>query len=180
MKHKAERVSRYRFTSQHKLFLDANIWLYLYGPKKYNNYWVEIYSDVFNRILEAESEVYIDVLVVSEFINRFARQEWELSELYPYSFKTFRNSLEFETIAQGIAAAIKQIMQHCLQIESGFRSLKIDNLLNDYAKGKFDFNDQVITELCKNNELTLVTHDGDFDPGNLHILTENNYLLHKR
>ena len=178
--HKAERISRYHFTSQHKLFLDANIWLYLYGPKEHSSYWVEVYSEAFNRILKAESDVYIDVLIVSEFINRFARDEWELSKLYPESFKIFRNSLEFEAIAQGIAAAVKRIMRYCIQIESGFRSLKIENLLDDFANGKYDFNDQVITEFCKNNGLTLVTHDGDFDPGKLHILTENNYILNKR
>lgn len=180
MNHKAERVSRYRFTSQHKLFIDANIWLYLYGPKEPGSYWVEIYSDAFDRILEAGSKVYIDVLVVSEFINRFARQEWELDESGTDSFKVFRNSPTFKPIAQAIAAAIKKIMSYCSQIESGFEVLEIDDLLSDYAKGNSDFNDQIVTELCKNNSFILLTHDGDFDPGNLHILTENNYLLYKR
>lgn len=180
MKDRAERVSRYRFTSQDKLFLDTNIWLYLYASYGPDNYWVEIYSDVFNRILNAKSQIYIDVLVVSEFINRFARQEWELDESETDSFKTFRKSLSFKPVAQAIAAIVKKIMSDCLQIESGFERLEIDGLLNDYVKGHSDFNDQVITELCKNNGLTLVTHDGDFDPVNLHILTENNFLLQKR
>ena len=177
MNHKAERVSRYGFTSQDNLFLDANIWLYLYGPQPPTSYWVKVYSEVFDRILEAESNVYIDVLVVSEFLNRWARQECELAGYTHDQFKTFRGSLEFKSVAQGITAAIKQIMSYCSQIESGFETLQIDVLLKDLAKGNSDFNDQVITELCRNKSFSLVTHDGDFDHVNIHILTENNHLL---
>ena len=73
MAHKTVEVRHYNFTSQDKLFLDANIWLYLYGPQKPGNRWVRIYSTVFNRILNVKSRIYIDVLVVSEFINSYAR-----------------------------------------------------------------------------------------------------------
>ena len=177
MTYKAERVSRYRFTSQHKLFLDANIWLYLYGPKKPRNRSVRIYSNAYNRILNAGSQIYIDVLVVSEFINRCARQECELAGYTPKQFKVFRHSSDFKSVAPGIAAAVKKITNCCLRTESTFSTLKIDNLLNDYAKGNSDFNDQVITELCKNNGLTLVTHDGDFKTQEIPILTANRSLL---
>ena len=75
MNHKAIAVKQHNFTLKDKLFLDANIWLYLYCPQGSREYWVNIYSDVFDRILDAESQIYIDVLVVSEFINRFTKQE---------------------------------------------------------------------------------------------------------
>ena len=184
MNHKVITVRRHNFTSKDKLFLDANIWLYLYCPQGSRDYWVKIYSNVFDRILKAKSQIYIDVLIVSEFINRFARQEWELAkeEWIPTgsplnSFKNFRDSLHFKPIAQGIAAAVKQIMQNCSQIERGFEILRIDDLLNDYAKGNSDFNDQVITELCKSNGLTLITNDGDFKTQEIPILTANPSLL---
>ena len=32
MRYKAGEIRHYNFTAQDKLFLDANIWLYLYGP----------------------------------------------------------------------------------------------------------------------------------------------------
>ena len=34
MRYKASEIRHYNFTAQDKLFLDANIWLYLYGPPK--------------------------------------------------------------------------------------------------------------------------------------------------
>ena len=80
MNHKATQVEQHNFTLTDKLFLDANIWLYLYCPQGSRTYWVKTYSNVFDRILDAESQIYIDVLVVSEFINTFARQEWKLAK----------------------------------------------------------------------------------------------------
>ena len=176
MKHKVVEVRNYNFTPQHKLFFDANIWLYLYAPQDPADPSVLIYSNVFNRVLKAQSQIYIDVLVVSEFINTCARGKWRL--IAPRrSFKVFRNSRDFKPIARNIAADVKQIMKHCSQIESNFETLKIDDLLNDYAKGNSDFNDQVITEICKSNNLTLITNDSDFKTQDIPILTANSNLL---
>ena len=55
MTYKASDVRYYNFTSQDKLFLDANIWLYLFGQPKRRSYWRSIYASVFNRILRAKS-----------------------------------------------------------------------------------------------------------------------------
>ena len=198
MNYKAIAVNQYNFNSKDRLFLDANIWLYLYCPQGSREYWVRTYSNVFDRILDAESLIYIDVLVVSEFVNTFARQEFdlakqalelakqegtlteqelELAKSHLCSFKSFRNSPDFELIAQGITAAVKQIMKHCSQVESCFTTLNMDDLLTNYDTGNFDFNDQVITEICKSNEFTLITNDGDFKTQEISILTANQFLL---
>ena len=176
-KHKARAVNRHNFTSSDKLFLDANIWFYLFGPHKPGDPAVHTYSNVFNSILNAQSQIYIDVLVVSEFINAYARRKWRLIAPHLNSFKVFRNTLSFKPIAQDIAAEVKQIMKHCSRMESNFATLRIDDLLNDYAIGNFDFNDQVITEICKSNGFTLITNDGDFKTQEIPILTANQSLL---
>ena len=177
MKHKAVEVRRYNFTSEDKLFLDANIWLYVYAPQKPGGHWMTIYSTVVNRILKAKSQIYIDVLVVSEFINKYARMEWDLVKSDFDEFKKFRNSPRFKPVAQGIATATKRVLQYCSRVESGFSTLAINNLITDYATGNFDFNDQVITELCISNGLTLITNDSDFKGQGITILTANKRLL---
>lgn len=177
MKYKTGEVLRYNFTSQDKLFLDANIWLYLFGPREPRNHWNQIYSRAFNRILNANSQIYIDGLVVSEFINAYARTKWRAVASHVRSFKDFRSSAGFKPIAGDIAAAVEQIMRHCVGIESGFTTLPMNALLSDYATGDFDFNDQVITEICKNNGFTLITNDGDFRTQEIPILTANQSLL---
>lgn len=93
------------------------------------------------------------------------------------SFKQFRNSPSFNSVAQDIASGVNRMLNHSSQIESGFAALNTSDLLNDFAAGAVDFNDQVIAALCKKKGLTLVTHDGDFtDPG-LSVLTANRNLL---
>ena len=173
---KAVSVGKYRFKSQDKLFLDTNIWFYLYAPQKPNNPWVDVYSKAFGRILAAKSCIYIDILVVCEFINTYARLKWH-TNASQMQFKTFRNSNAFKPIAQEIANNTKRILSHCSQIENDFKTVKIDDLLNDYATGDFDFNDQMITDLCKRKGLKLITNDGDFKGQGIPILTANNRLL---
>ena len=177
MTYKASDVRYYNFTPQDKLFLDANIWLYLYGPPKRRSYWRSIYASVFNRILRAKSRIYIDVLVVSEFINAYARLKWRDVSSYPNTFKTFRSSSYFKPVAEDIAADVELVLSSCSKIESSFIALPMNALLPDYATGNLDFNDQVITEICKNNGFTLITNDGDFKTQEIAILTANSNLL---
>ena len=70
-----------------------------------------------------------------------------------------------------------KITNCCTLLDSGFSDLQIDGMFADYAKGKFDFNDQIIAELCSKKKLTLVTHDGDFKNYHVPLLTANRRLL---
>ena len=174
---KAFSLNNYVFGSEDQLFLDANIWLFLFGPQQspVRNR-VKTYSQAFKRILIAKSQIYIDVLIVSEFINSYSRIIWRNASP-TVSFKQFRNSRQFKPIAQNIAADVRNVLMHCSPMESGFSLLDMNDLLNDYAAGGVDFNDQVISELCRTKGLTLITNDGDFRGQGIHILTANRRLL---
>ena len=175
---KPRAVDEYDFTPHDRLFLDANIWLYLYGPENPQaSRWVNVYSMAFGRMLEAKSQIFVDVLVVSEFVNVCIRDKRRLFRRSLGNFKRFRKSRHFRPIVQGIAADVKRILKHCSPIESSFATLEIDDLLDEYARGNSDFNDQVITELCKTNGLTLITNDSDFRSQEIPILTANKSLL---
>jgi predicted nucleic acid-binding protein len=137
---------------------------------------VDIYSKAFNKILNAKSHIYIDALIVSEFINRYARMKGELI-LPGVSFKRFRQSPEFQAVASDIVADVKRVLQHCTQVECDFETLAMDDLLDEFKTGNFDFNDQVLTALCKRRNLKLVTDDGDFDTAEISVLTANRTLL---
>ncbi len=173
----AKEVSRYRFTPRDRLFLDANIWLYLHGPQQPQAPgYVKTYTNAFKRILSAQSRIFIDVIIVSEFINRYARLQQNLVTPSIANFKDFRNSPFFKLHAVGIADGVRRILKNSSRIESGFAKLSMNELLKDYAAGDSDFNDQVIVELCKREDLTLVTHDGDFKGSGIPILTANKNL----
>ena len=175
--YKSMEVRHHNFTFKDKLFLDANIWLYLFSPREPGDRWKQIYSEVFERILKANSRIYVDVLVISEFINAYARMKWRAVAPHIKSFKDFRNSTSFKPVAEDITAGVREIISHCSPIESGFVTLQMDGLLTDYAAGNSDFNDQVITEICKSNGFTLITNDSDFKTQDIPILTANPNLL---
>ncbi len=179
MTHRALEVSGYNFTSRDRLFLDANIWLYNFCPDTQPpkpSRKIEIYSKAFNDIQNVKSRIYIDVLVISEFINRYARLRWR-HEKPDMDFKDFRNGADFRDVAREIAVQSGRVLSFCSRVESGFEELRIDDLLHTYEAGESDFNDQVIAELCKREGLTLMTDDGDFQYPEISILTANRRLL---
>ena len=163
MTHDVSHVESYDFTSEDKLFLDTNIWLFIYGPQDPASTKMYTYSSAFHHILKAQSRIYIDALVISEFINAYARQQW--------------HSPHFKPVAQEIADNTKRVLNHCSRLESRFETLDVDGLMNEYAEGGADFNDQVIRELCNSRSLKLVTDDGDFSGQGISIITANRRLL---
>lgn len=169
-------VRDYDFQPEDELFLDANIWLFLYGSQNPGNARMDVYSSAFRRILEARSRIYVDVLIVSEFINAYARLQWRIRA--PDSrFKAFRNSPDFREVAREIADNVKRVLSHCSRIESRFDTLDAGDLMDEYAQGGADFNDQVIRNLCRSRNLKLITDDRDFNGQGISILTANRRLL---
>ncbi len=177
MANKVSSVNDYRFTSDDRLFLDTNIWMFVYGPQSPRNTRVETYSQVLSRILTAKCRIYIDVLIVSEFINTYSRLRWNILGKPQRNFKQFRKSEVFKSIAQDIAADVRRVLSHCERLDSGFDSLDINSLIAEYATGDADFNDQVIAVLCRRKGLKLVTDDGDFRGQDIPVVTANRHLL---
>ena len=175
--HKTEEITRYDFKSSDELLLDTNVWLFIYGPQKQGDSRVNVYSKALARILAAQSRIYINVLIVSEFINRYARLKWRVISPEITDFKRFRRSSGFKPIAQDIAADVKRVLQHCTRVASGFESLAIDTLIDEYALGDSDFNDQILVSLCKRTGLTLITDDSDFRGRGIPVVTANKQLL---
>ena len=174
---KAEAITSYTFTSTDELLLDTNVWLLVYGPQKPGDRRVAVYSGALARILAARSRIYIDVLIVSEFINTYARLQWKLSFSSFADFKQFRKSTHFQPIAQDIAADMKRVLQHCTRIANGFESLAIDAVLDIYMAGDSDFNDQILAAICQRAGLKLITDDADFKGWDIPVITANRRLL---
>lgn len=179
MKNDAQAIARYTFQASDELFLDTNIWYLLFGPTPpSSDRRTDIYSKALARMQAAHSQIFIDVLVLSEFINRYARFAYNLSSLKAsVDYKLFRQSSEFKPVAQDIADAVRRILRFCSRIESGFAALDINAMVDEYEQGKSDFNDQVVAELCKSRGLKLVTDDRDFKDHGLTIVTANRALL---
>ena len=173
-------VDQYNYSGKESLLFDANVWLFIFGPQySRTDARVKRYSLGLKNILTAKASVFIDVLILSEFINSWARFAYKIipADQKPQDFKVFRKSPLFQTVAQDIAATTRKIMGFCNRTDSGFGTLDMDSLLNDFETGKKDFNDQVLEDLCTRRGFNLVTDDSDFKAANLTLFTANSKLL---
>lgn len=178
MKNQVKSIKNYNFNDSDRLCLDTNVWIYVFCPQKPNDPLVEVYSQAFSSILETKGNIYINSLIISEFINTSARFQFNLQKSNGLQdFKVFRKSSAFKPIALNIASDLKRILDLSSRLESNFKDLDINTLINEYGEGSYDFNDQMITELCKHNGLTLVTNDSDFYNHDISIITANPQLL---
>src|SRR2546428_337525 len=131
----AQDITSYTFSDSDRLLLDANVWMFVHGPNKPGDYRVAVYSSALAKILIAKSTIHTDVLIVSEFINRYARLRHSIlrsSGGAPADFKQFRNSADFKLVAQGIADAVRRVLKNCTRIESDFDSVDIGFLIDEY------------------------------------------------
>lgn len=177
----AHDVTSYVFTDRDRLFVDANVWLFVHGPSKPGDRRVAAYSRALAKCVAARSAVQIDALVLSEFVNRYARIRHSVLQLTgaaaPRDFKQFRNGPRFRPVAEEIADAVRRILAVCNRMESGFSSVDILAMISRYALGGHDFNDQMIIDLCRRQGLVLVTDDRDFGGSGLTLVTANRKLL---
>ena len=184
MKAKATHIKGYHFSHTDRLLLDANIWLYIFGPPgNPKDRRTGVYSQALSDALRAGSQLHIDGLILSEFINRYARLEHNVrlpGGGVPADFKTFRNSPAFIPIAQSIAQDVRRILKTCIRIESGFAGVDIDQLLADFERGQVDFNDQALSALCQNSGYVLITHDADFSEQEITVLSANPRFFQKK
>jgi predicted nucleic acid-binding protein len=180
MPERARAIEGHTFTRSDKLLLDANVWLFIDSPRyRPTDRQAKIYSTALKRMLDARCTIFIDALILSEFVNVLAR--WEYNNLpvpqRPSDFKTFRNSSAFKATAKNIADSCWRILQIATRIESRFASCDPADLLHQYEAGRSDFNDLLLAHLCRDQALTLVTDDADFRGIGLPILTANSRLL---
>lgn len=174
-------IETYDFSASDALLFDANIWLYIYGVYKTKSAerLKRKYEKQFRRIRGLKVPIFLDVLVVSEFINAYARQFYNgLPEARkPPDFKTFRNSADFQPIARKIGQRSRTILSKTQRTNIAFETVEMGAIINSYVAANADFNDLMLAELCKANGFKLVTHDADFKGEDLTILTANSKLL---
>lgn len=180
-------IRTYLFKGDEKLFLDTNIWYYIYGPKPitpspedviYRN----LYSKAFKKIQENKCSIYTDALIISEFVNAFARNMWErhnknLPEKNKIKYKEYRKTPDFKHRVITIISETKKIFKDSTKCNSDFESMDFNLFFIEYEKGHLDLNDIIYGDLCEIKGFTLVTNDKDFKGHSIPILTANNKLL---
>lgn len=126
-----------------------------------------------------KSVICVDVFVLSEFINRLLRLDYDSyiktkkMDRVHFNFKKFRSIPEGIRAAQDVEMIVKdKILKHFNLVGKVFDKPDISsiNLANT------DFNDELIIKTCKEHQCVLVTNDADFSGSNIDILTANRKL----
>jgi len=174
----------YPFSEKDRVLLDANVWLSVYGPNAPGSERTRKYSQVLKAMQVAKTAVFLDVLVLSEFVNAYARTQHKILALSgaPISsdFKTFRESGDFAQIAKEIHENALKIGRLAQPLDHPLTKCDLVSVLTVFAQGRSDINDQLLAECCKVNNLLFLTHDADLGASGVTVLTTNHKLLPRR
>lgn len=157
-------------------FFDNNVWMFLFSPISNANQWQQrVYSGLLRQIQSARATIFINSLVVSEYVNRSLRlahslwaQRQAKSGVRFLDFKRdFRPTEDFENAKKEISVEMLDILSITERKPDDFNALNLDEILG--AKG-MDFNDAYYANFCKLNRLILVTDDRDLQHTPLDIV----------
>src|ERR1051325_4375359 len=96
---RAHRIDDWAFSSADRLFLDANVWIFLRDPAgDPSNSTVRIYLAAYERALAAESQLFTDMTVLCEVVNRILKLQHERDHRFGLAdaeWKRYRQSEEY-------------------------------------------------------------------------------------
>jgi predicted nucleic acid-binding protein len=179
-KNKAHQASSYRFQKDELILIDANVWLFLHPPAGGpGSGWAADYSAIYKRLLDAEAQPVTDALVLSEYLNRYFRLEFDggWRKYFKGDFKAFRKSSYFKGLAEDAIAEVRQITKKARVEDTPLKSLNLDDIFNETESGTLDFNDAILVESCRHHGWKLLTNDEDCAVGGIEVITALPALL---
>lgn len=158
-------INDYTPKKEDKFFLDTNIWMYLYcSIGNYRANIIDSYNSFYEKILEADSEIFTTSLQVSEFFNSYCRLEFNIAKQEDERIKEFkrdfRNSKLFQDTLEEINLILsRRILKTSKKLDDDFSKTNIDELIKQ--NDEFDFNDEYFLNLCEKNNIIVVSNDRD-------------------
>ena len=174
-------IASHQFSPADRILPDANFWLFVYVPQGGRRWQVQAYSRALSVMLNKRAKLFVDVTILSEFVNRSAHWKWSFlrdgNPSVPGDFRIFCKSEHFGTVAPDVASEVRSVLKNATRLDSRLGSIDIASLLRDFERGGSSFNDCLIAEACRLDGMTLVTDDADFKSFDIRILTANRKLL---
>ena len=159
------------------IFVDANILIYLFWPTGSQDY-EQKYASAYNLLLKQGNKLYINFLVVSEVVNvalRIEHKKYNDSNINKVDFKIYRDSQYGKEVLEDIYTIVKEdILNRSEIIDKALSKEEIEKFL---VVEDIDINDKAIVEVCKENNMILLTNDRDFRNTNINLLSCNNKLF---
>lgn len=156
-----------------KIFIDTNVLIFILYPAN-SSYKYSRYLGVISTLQQRQCQMYINSLVVSEFINRLLRDDfYKLKDQNPNIAKFKQDYRNTQNYIDTLQFAITELEKFCKMynvkhINDGFNDINIVSL---YTNGySFDFNDLIIAENVRSNGFKLLTDDRDFQSLNVALV----------
>ncbi len=176
------RANNFSQLSGKKVFFDANIWMYIFCEiADYKIKYIREYSAVFSKILKSGNSIFIDLAVISEFVNSYLRISFynynRKNNLNNQDYKKdYRKTDDFKEAWENVCNIVNnKILSKTKTINFEYDKTSIGELLIPTSL-ETDFNDNHILNLCKKNNMYLLTNDGDFKNTDINIITANSYF----
>lgn len=158
------------------VFFDANILIYLFWPTTNNtNSLANQYSSVLATLLRNGFKLFINPTVVSEAINRILRIEFENYKIQngndTIAFKAYRDSDEGRQAQSDAYAVLNNRILNLFSVKD--KCLSKNDIKSFLSVDCLDFNDKIILDVCKSNNLILLTHDKDYAGTDIDVISAN-------
>ena len=135
-----------------------------------------LYSNLFNDVLSAGATIFINSLVVSEYINANLRIEYDRWKRRPENIinneykKYFRPSKDYISSQVTACAEVREILKMAEKKPDDFNVFELSEI---YLNNKLDYNDAYYVWYCDKNRLIFVSDDKDVldTPIDVRILT---------
>lgn len=161
-----------------KVFFDANILIYLFWAT--GSSWEQTYANLYSRLNRQNNSYVIDFLVISEFINRAIKMEYQnyLNEngltSQEYKYKAYRDSQDGKEALNDIYTIVSsEILEAFEVVEKVYSKEDISSM---FIVDGLDFTDKAIEQICSENDFVLLTNDKDFKDSTIDILSCNRNL----
>ena len=151
------------FSQNDRILIDANVLIYVYCPLNGRSYegFISHYTDTLQKIGNAKSSVFVNSLIISEFINRWLRMDFSRTGLNDFK-RDYRPSDRYRN-------TIKLILR---ELAKFYKQFNVQNLNDNFSIINFqrkyiefpqsDFNDILIAENAIANSCKILTQDKDF------------------
>ncbi len=160
--------------SDRTVFFDANVIIFIFWSIYSSGNEPRHYSLIYKELLDNHNKMALNVTVLSEVTNRVLRIEWNSQTNRLIDYKVFRNSEDGLQVQAGIFDIIKDTILPTFSIID--EQLSVSDIKKLLVVDSLDFNDKIITDVCKSQNMILLTHDADFKDVDIDILSANSRL----
>ncbi|KFL33149.1 MULTISPECIES: PIN domain-containing protein [unclassified Sulfurospirillum] len=155
----------YKINAQDQVFIDTNILIFLFSPSFVSSkqYQVEKYSAIFEKLVEKHCKLYINATVISEFINRCMRLDFDRNFNIDgkKNFKRdYRPSPQYKRTLEIVLKEMKKFLQFANHVNDDFAQFNFIEMLSKHNQS--DFNDLIIADTVQKKNFKLLSDDNDF------------------